>query len=439
MRNKLAVIADEEEQQQEQQEQQGYQDPLSVFMYALKAAETRRQWPRRLKIFFDFLKLEEPIEQQAKQFLMKTKQDFQWAQHNLFRFMVFQQERVKQGKISEATVPNYYKAIKLFCEMNDVVFNWKKITRGMPRVRQAANDRAPTLEELRRLIEYPDRRIKPIVYTMVSSGIRIGAWDYLRWKHVKPITNDKTEIIVCAKLTVYAGDREEYYSFITPEAYTSLSEWMEFRASYGEKITSESWLMRDIWQTTNIDYGAKLGLATCPRKLKSSGIKRLLERALWEQGIRQPLREGTKRHEWKAAHGFRKFYKSRAEQVMKPINVEITMGHNVGISKSYYKPTEREVMEDYLKAVPLLQINTDKLILQKQVEELTEKSKDNEYTIKAKLQEKDEQIKTITNQFSEIKNQMQSLISSLSYMDETEKSNFAKQLFRGGIYKKDYE
>ena len=72
---------------------------------------------------------------------------------------------------------------------------------------------------------------------------------------------------------------------------------MDFRASYGETITGESWLMRDIWQTTNIDYGAKLGLATCPRKLKSSGIKRLLERALWEQGIRQPLREGTKRHE----------------------------------------------------------------------------------------------------------------------------------------------
>jgi len=100
MRNKLAVIADEE---QQHQEQQGYQDPLSVFIYALKAPETRRQWPRRLKIFFDFLKLEEPIEQQARQFLMKTKQDFQWAQHNLFRFMVFQQERVKQGKISGPT------------------------------------------------------------------------------------------------------------------------------------------------------------------------------------------------------------------------------------------------------------------------------------------------------------------------------------------------
>ena len=36
---------------------------------------------------------------------------------------------------------------------------------------------------------------------------------------------------------------------------------IDFRASYGEKITGESWIMRDIWQTTNIDYGAKLGLA----------------------------------------------------------------------------------------------------------------------------------------------------------------------------------
>ena len=35
---------------------------------------------------------------------------------------------------------------------------------------------------------------------------------------------------------------------------------------------------------------------------------------------------------------------------MRPINVEITIGHNIGVSESYYKPTEREGMEDYLKA-----------------------------------------------------------------------------------------
>ena len=47
------------------------------------------------------------------------------------------------------------------------------------------------IDEIRKLIEYPDRRIKAIVFTMVSSGIRIGAWDYLRWKDVIPLLSDR--------------------------------------------------------------------------------------------------------------------------------------------------------------------------------------------------------------------------------------------------------
>jgi hypothetical protein len=128
------------------------------------------------------------------------------------------------------------------------------------------------------LVEYPDRRIKPIVYTMVSSGIRIGAFDYLKWKHITPVKSERGDVLA-AKIVVYAGDREEYFSFITPAAYESLSTWMDFRASYDEKISGESWVFRDLWQTTNITYGANLGLATYPKKLKSSGIKRIIERA----------------------------------------------------------------------------------------------------------------------------------------------------------------
>jgi hypothetical protein len=346
-------------------------------MYALKAPESRRQYPQRFKMFLDYLKVEGALEKQARHFLSKARNNPQWAEESFMRFIGFQIERVKRGEISESTISNYYKATKLFCEMNNLILNWKRIRRGLPHGREAANDRAPTLEEIQRLVEYPDRRIKSIIYTMASSGIRLGAWDYLRWKHVTSITNGFGEVIA-AKLIIYSGDREEYYTFVTAEAYNSLKDWMDFRASYGEKITGESWVMRDLWQTTNIDYGAKLGLATCPKKLKSSGIKRLIERALWEQNLRHILAPGMKRHEWKAAHGFRKFYKSRAEQVMKPINVEITMGHDIGVSASYYKPTEREVLEDYLKAVDLLTINGDKLILQKQVLELKEKSKDSE-------------------------------------------------------------
>ena len=371
-------------------------DPMNQFMYGLRAPETRRQYPRRLKIFLDFLQLDGSLDFQVRTFYCRTRDDPSWAQEWLMKFISFQLDRVNKGEISEATVPNYYKAVKLFCEMNDLTLSWKKISKGLPNRKMSANDRAPTIDEIRKLAKYPDRRIRAIIYTMISSGMRIGAWDFLQWKHVIPIKDQRGEIIA-AKLIVYPGDREEYYTFITSEAYNELEEWKNFRIKYGEVITENSWVMRDLWQTTNVDHRYRNGLATCPRKLKSSGIKRLIERALWDQGLRIPLKDNKRRHEWKAAHGFRKYYKTRTEQVMKPINVEITMGHNIGVSASYYKPTEKEVLEDYLKAISLLTINNDKPELEKQVKELTEKSKDSEYIIQRKLAEKDKEIGSLKN------------------------------------------
>jgi Phage integrase family len=92
--------------------------------------------------------------------------------------------------ISEATLYNLVKALKLFGEMSDVPISWKKITRGLPKVRSFADDRAPTIDEIRKMMEYPDRRMKAIICTMDSSGIRLGAWDYLHWEDVEPIMKD---------------------------------------------------------------------------------------------------------------------------------------------------------------------------------------------------------------------------------------------------------
>ena len=88
------------------------------------------------------------------------------------------------------------------------------------------------------------------------------------------------------------------------------------------------------------------------------------------------------------------------------------MGHNIGVSESYYKPTESEVMEDYLKAIELLTISGDKIVLQRQVAELKEKRKDNEYIIKAKLQEKDDQVQKLMKKQEQFEQLIQSLIDS---------------------------
>jgi hypothetical protein len=138
-----------------------------------------------------------------------------------------------------------------------------------------------------------------------------------------------------------------------------------------------------------------------------------LERALLEQGLRRPLAKGVRRHEWKAAHGFRKYYKSHAEQVMKPINVEITMGHNSGLSESYYRPTQQEILQDYLKAVDILTIGVDKAVLQKQVEIIKQETRDNEYIIRGKLQEKDEEISSMKEELISMRSQMNDVLEVL--------------------------
>lgn len=365
----------------------------------------------------DFLGIKGDLQHQAREFAIMAKANPKWFQESFMNFILFQKERVNRKEITEGTIGNYYKAVKLFCEMNfdQPIINWKKISRGMPRARKFALDRIPTPEEIQKLCEYPDRRIKAIVYTMISSGIRIGAFDDLKWKHITPMLNAEGEI-VAAQMLIYPGDPvEEYYTFCTPEAYDEIKSWMDYREQCGEKISGESWVMRDIWQENGMDYGAKFGLAENPNKLKSVAVKRIIERGLWEQGIRKQLPDGVKHHEWKAAHGFRKFFKTKAEQFMQPLHVEMLLGHDTGISRNYYRPSSQMLLEDYLKAVDVLTVNRDKKQLQKEVEKLKQETKDNEYIIKGKLQESEEKIQNLMEQLRLMQASQKEIFECLKY------------------------
>jgi hypothetical protein len=125
---------------------------------------------------------------------------------------------------------------------------------------------------------------------MASSGIRLGGWDYLKWGNIKPI--EKEGKIVAARIIVYAEEEHEYFSFISKEAYQALKEWMNYREFSGELVDENSWVMRDLWDT-GIIQGK--GFVTRPNKLATIGIKKLINRAIWAQGLRKKLENG-KRH-----------------------------------------------------------------------------------------------------------------------------------------------
>jgi len=317
---------------------------IGSFREALKSEVTTDVYQRRLALFLKWARLT------ADEFVAGAKKDPHRIQDLITSYMLVQKGRAVKREISASTLSNYRKPIRLLLEMNDVTsINWKRISRLMPSGRRFALDRAPTLEEIRLIIGRSDIRVQAIILVMLSGGIRLGAWDYLDWGHVEPIRVGRT--VKAAKLRVYAGEPEEYTAFITPEAYGKLEEYIGYRSQCGEKITKGSPLVRDKWLAPT--RGGPKGDVNNPKRLESNGVKRLLDDTFWRLRIRT---ERKRRHEF-SIHSFRKYFKTRAEQVMKPINVETLMGHSTGVSDSYYRPTEKDLLDDYLRAVPLLTVS----------------------------------------------------------------------------------
>ena len=93
-------------------------------------------------------------------------------------------------------------------------------------------------------------------------------------------------------------------------AYDAIKEWMDFRSSFGEQITAESWIIRDLWQIKSQRFGNYLGLAKNPKQLSSAGIRMLINDAWKIQGVREARQDGKKRYEFKSLHGFRKFFET---------------------------------------------------------------------------------------------------------------------------------
>jgi hypothetical protein len=145
--------------------------------------------------------------------------------------------------------------------------------------------------------------------------------------------------------------------------------------------------------------------------MSESSIMQYYNRLLYSIGIRN---QKKRRHDF-TVHGFRKYFKTRAEQAgMKPINVEILMGHSVGISDSYYRPTEKELLQDYLRAADALTVS--------QENRLRNEAEARDKIIEENLIEKDREIKGLEAQIKVL---------------ITNQTEMSRRLYEAGILKKD--
>ena len=102
-------------------------DPWSLYIYAMKAPMTRDRYKTRLAKFFDFIGLElglNELDYRARMFAQKGRDNSSWVLNNILKFVQYQKDRVDRKEITAATIRNYIKSIKLFCEMSDIPIPW---------------------------------------------------------------------------------------------------------------------------------------------------------------------------------------------------------------------------------------------------------------------------------------------------------------------------
>ena len=256
----------------------------------------------------------------------------------------------KEGKQSTA-IENYVKPVILYYKMNDVILNTRKVNRFLPEKRRIKKDRAYYDSEISKMLEIADERMRVVILLLSSSGIRIGAIQSIRLRNLKD-----------NRLTVYENDKEEYITFITPECKKAIDNYLDMRLRYGEKLVEDSFLIRE-----QFDIRDKFQIKKA-RPIKRHAIRWMLDDIAKRCGVRS--------YEVPIAHGFRKFFTTQLiNSEVNPEIREMLLGHKIGLTGCYYRPTEDKMYSEYEKAMDNLTINEENR-LRKKIETLTiEKSR----------------------------------------------------------------
>jgi hypothetical protein len=127
-----------------------------LFRAAIRNAATRDPYERRLIAFLNTIGMD------PDSFVDLARKKPRVADKEVISYIIEQVQRAEKGQITESTIRNPLKAIKLLLEMNDVALNWKKIRRLLPPARGYALDRIPTIDEIREILDAADSRGKAL-------------------------------------------------------------------------------------------------------------------------------------------------------------------------------------------------------------------------------------------------------------------------------------
>jgi integrase len=339
--------------------------------YAINSKETVRNYRHGLMRYMQFLGVDDIdnlLLDSDKPVIIETK---------IMSFLRALRDDPKYNRVTFSTRQAYLYGILSFYKHNDIALRTERIASNLGGgLRRVHRDRGYTADEIRRMLEFTDVRTRALVLFLASTGCRIGAVPDLKLKHFKKINEYNLY-----QITVYENTNDQYETFCTSEARDAIDQYLAYRQQHGEKLTPNSPFMRNRFNIEQVQP-SKVGRHIHPLKVKgvSELIHLILERSgilkeqqakrehdLSEEGLQDQqqagLHQGTVRHEVKMAHGFRKFYNlALINANVKNVTKEMLIGHksSLKLDLNYYRPSDNELLQEYLKAVDLLTINNEK-------------------------------------------------------------------------------
>ena len=328
-------------------------------------------------------------------------------QNTIQDYVIVLKQRLNSGQIRPASVIAAVPPIRHFCEMNDILINFRKIGKLLPQNEDNAKDQAYTRDQIKKMLQYTDIRSKIIILFLASSGMRIGGFadryerSFLKDGDISPLCDPEGKLIA-AHVMVYRGTKDEYDAFITPEAYNAYVEYRNLRIKFGEKITPDSPVLIRRFEITP---GKEPKIDVAP--ISDRALDGLLSRLMFKAGIRVPSKHyNGRRYETKISHGFRKFFKSTIADIrtkdgrsaVEPLTQEWLYGHALGglmrTAENYDRRSRKQMLLDsYLLAVRALTISDEERLLV-QVKKL-EVDISNMKSVQSELSDKDTQMKAM--------------------------------------------
>lgn len=290
--------------------------------------------------------------------------------------------------VNPNSVGTMMRGIKHFFIMNKIQLFWDLIQKMYPEKIKPSGEKPFSNENIRSmLLATTSKRNKTILHFLASTGSRIGIFDYeLSMKHLKDVGEG------CKAVLVYAGETEEYWSFLTPEATDVLKEYFDERKEDGEKLNSDSPIFRSKYS---------LGFEKA-KPLRLNSVQSLIFRILQNSDVKR-IRI-NKNYDIQMAHGFRKRFNTilKLKNEVNSNIAEKILGHSVThkLDNTYFVPSIDELFNEFKKAIPELTIS--------EALRLKEQNKLKDEKIKTLESDKDRRMANLEQLVSELANRLDS-------------------------------